>query len=207
MAAARYSATSTTERRGDELFNMNFVRHGESQGGGHIARDATPCCADRRCWRRVWTAGRCGSRHCWTAGFTEMQMGAADRVGPEAAGLKGVNTGRAAHHPQQKTTAAAARRKTKKISTPSPRMSRDGTARSDCTSTRRTLRVCLGRKWCLWMSRCSRRRALRRLVRGGDAQDFQGRQEENGPMAPLPPPQSSGAPPPSSASTLWELEW
>ena len=130
---------------GMKPFNVNFVRHDESHGDGAYRQRRSSSLRRSPLLEAGWTAGRCRSRRCWTAGFAEMQVGAADRVGPEAAGLKGVNTGRAAHHPRQ--TAAAARRKTKKISTPSPQMSRDGTARLDCTSTRRTLRVCLRRKW------------------------------------------------------------
>ena len=99
-----------------------------------ISPEAQLLAAQIAAWRRIWTAGPCG-------------LGAGGRGGPDRSGSRSsVNTARAAHHPRQKITAAAARRKTKKIST--PQTSRDGSARSDCTSTCQTLRVCLGRKWC-----------------------------------------------------------
>ena len=109
--------------------------------------------ADCLCQRWVRTTRTGGSRwYCRIRGEAGLAAMVPGRGGPGRSGGRspGLNTtATAAHpHPQQETTAPA-RRNAKNISTLQHRTtSQDGSARSDCTSTRRTLRVCPGRKWC-----------------------------------------------------------
>ena len=119
MPGSLNMAPSTTERSGYET--IQHAQHGESQRDGHIARGAAPRGADRRCWRRVWTAWPRARR--WTrrirvdAGWRHSGM--SGRGGPGRSG------GRSPGHSANGKSSSAAggnngggvRRKAKKILT------------------------------------------------------------------------------------------